>query len=146
MLGPLDHIGSALAYFATARRQHKSDLLTARQLAAPLPLPRGLELTWIGTAGFRLAYQGVVVWIDPYVTRQEREDFIRKLGGVARLIDIRWQDAVCRDPRDDKFLHVAVNGEADVLITGDADLLVLHPFHGVRILTPADFLLHPFAE
>lgn len=83
---------------------------------------------------------------DPYVTRQEREDFIRKLGGVARLIDIRWQDAVCRDPRDDKFLHVAVNGEADVLITGDADLLVLHPFHGVRILTPADFLLHPFAE
>lgn len=78
---------------------------------------------------------------DPYVTRQEREDFIRKLGGVARLVDIRWQDAVCRDARDDKFLHVAVNGEADALITGHADLLVLHPFHDVDIVTPADFLL-----
>lgn len=77
---------------------------------------------------------------DPYVTRQEREDFIRKLGGVVRMVDIRWQDAVCRDPRDDKFLHVAVNGEAEVLITGDADLLALHPFHGVAIVTPVDFL------
>jgi L-ascorbate metabolism protein UlaG (beta-lactamase superfamily) len=67
----LGHIASGLAYLATARRQHASDLLTARQQAWPagLALPRGLSLTWIGTAGFRLEYQGVVVWIDPYVTR-----------------------------------------------------------------------------
>ncbi len=78
MLGPLDHIGSALAYFATARRQQKSDMLTARQLGAPLALPKGLELTWVGTAGFRLAYQGVVVWIDPYVTRLSLPDLLRR--------------------------------------------------------------------
>ncbi len=52
-------------------------MLTARQLGAPLPLPKGLELTWIGTAGFRLAYQGVVVWIDPYVTRLSLPDLLR---------------------------------------------------------------------
>ncbi len=69
MLGPLGHVGAGLTYFATARRQHKSDLLTARQLAAPLPLPKGLELMWLGTAGFKLSYQGTTIWIDPYVTR-----------------------------------------------------------------------------
>ena len=67
--GPLGHIGAGLAYLATARRQHESDLLTARQLAWTKTLPAGLELTWFGTAGFRLAYQGTVIWIDPYVTR-----------------------------------------------------------------------------
>ena len=71
MLGPLRHIGSGLAYLATAERQQRSDRKTAAQLAWPArsPLPPGLELTWIGTAGFRLAYQGTVIWIDPYVTR-----------------------------------------------------------------------------
>lgn len=78
MLGPLGHVGSGLAYFATARRQHKSDLLTARQLTTPLPLPPGLEVTWVGTAGFRLAYQGVVIWIDPYVTRLTMGQMLRR--------------------------------------------------------------------
>ena len=77
---------------------------------------------------------------DPYITQEERKEFIRKLGGIARVVDIAWQDTVCRDPKDDKFLHVAVNGEATVLLTGDKDLLVLHPFHGVEILSPSIFL------
>ena len=47
---------------------------------------------------------------------------------------------ICRDPRDDKFLEVAVSGKADVLVTGDEDLLVLHPFAGIPILPPAAFL------
>jgi L-ascorbate metabolism protein UlaG (beta-lactamase superfamily) len=55
-----------------------SDMLTARQLSAPLALPKGLELTWLGTAGFRLAYQGVVVLIDPYVTRLSLTDLVRR--------------------------------------------------------------------
>jgi len=47
----------------------------------------------------------------------------------------------CRDPKDDKFLEAAVWGNADCIVTGDADLLVLHPFRGIRICRPADFLL-----
>jgi putative PIN family toxin of toxin-antitoxin system len=46
----------------------------------------------------------------------------------------------CRDPKDDKFLEVAVAGEADVIISGDDDLLVLHPFAGIPILSPSAFL------
>jgi predicted nucleic acid-binding protein len=46
----------------------------------------------------------------------------------------------CRDPRDDKFLEVAVNGRADAIVTGDQDLLVLNPFQGIPILSPAGYL------
>lgn len=81
MVGPLGHIGAGLAYLATARRQHASDQLTARQLAwspAGSILPRGLTLTWFGTAGFRLAYQDTVIWIDPYVTRLRFGELVRR--------------------------------------------------------------------
>jgi len=46
----------------------------------------------------------------------------------------------CRDPKDNQFLEVAVAGKADVIISGDQDLLVLHPFAGIPIVPPAAFL------
>jgi predicted nucleic acid-binding protein len=46
----------------------------------------------------------------------------------------------CRDPRDDKFLEAAVHGHADLILTGDRDLLDLHPFRAIAILTPAAYL------
>ena len=49
---------------------------------------------------------------------------------------------VCGDPKDDKFLELAVKGSARLIITGEADLLALHPFHGIEILTPARYLAH----
>jgi putative PIN family toxin of toxin-antitoxin system len=56
------------------------------------------------------------------------------------LVEIVSHICVCRDPRDDKFLEVAIDGHADVIVTGDADLLSLDPFQGIRILTPQEFL------
>ncbi len=46
----------------------------------------------------------------------------------------------CRDPKDNKFLEAALAGEADAIVTGDDDLLVLNPFEGVDILHPAELL------
>ncbi len=46
----------------------------------------------------------------------------------------------CRDPKDNKFLEVAVAGRADVIVSGDKDLLVLHPLQGIAIESPRDFL------
>jgi len=46
----------------------------------------------------------------------------------------------CREPKDDKFLEVALNGRADVIVTGDADLLVLHPWREIAILSPTVYL------
>jgi len=48
---------------------------------------------------------------------------------------------VCRDSKDNKFLEAAVDGEADCIVTGDMDLLTLHPFRGVAILSPTDSCL-----
>lgn len=56
---------------------------------------------------------------------------------AAELVPIGERVAVCRDPDDDKFLEVAVNGHADMIVSGDADLLTLNPFRGIPIVTPA---------
>jgi putative PIN family toxin of toxin-antitoxin system len=46
-----------------------------------------------------------------------------------------------RDPKDDKYLALAVSGSADVIVSSDArDLLSMHPWRGISILSPADFL------
>jgi len=51
------------------------------------------------------------------------------------LIEIEQNIMACRDPKDNKFLEVAVNGRATAIITGDQDLLVLHPFNSIAIVT-----------
>jgi predicted nucleic acid-binding protein len=45
-----------------------------------------------------------------------------------------------RDPDDDKFLELAVAGEAEVIVSGDQDLLVLDPFQGARMVRPRTFV------
>ncbi len=60
---------------------------------------------------------------------------------MEKLLSTKFDPYVSREKRDaDKFLEVAVNGRADVLVTGDGDLLELNPFRGIAILTPADFI------
>jgi len=45
----------------------------------------------------------------------------------------------CRDPKDDKYLELAVSADASAINTEDKDLLVLHPFKNISILSAADF-------
>lgn len=81
---------------------------------------------------------------DRYVSLEERRHFLQLLGGIVRVIPIQHRIQVCRDPKDDMLLHVALNGEAQWLITGDQDLLTLSPgfrqSHGLHILSPAHYL------
>ena len=77
---------------------------------------------------------------DRYVTREERDEFLESLIRESNLIEITEAVQVCRDPKDDQVLELAVNGNATYILTGDADLLVLNPFRGVEIVTPAEFL------
>ena len=44
------------------------------------------------------------------------------------------------DPNDNKFLELAVDGNAEYIVTGDKDLLVLSSFKNILIITPARFL------
>ena len=62
------------------------------------------------------------------------------LWETARLVKPATNVSVCRDPKDNHLLALAMDGEARYLITGDSDLLVLSPFHAIQIVTPARFL------
>ena len=75
-----------------------------------------------------------------YIESGLLDPFLRNVWTVAEPITITSPIRACRDPRDDKFLEVAVHGRADLIVTGDADLLALHPFRGIAILTPAEYL------
>ena len=77
---------------------------------------------------------------DKYVDPEIRSEFIVQLIQQSELVEINESILACRDSKDDKFLEVAVNGKADHLITGDRDLLVLHPFRDIQIITPSAFL------
>lgn len=76
-----------------------------------------------------------------YVSLEDRQNFLKKLTLVLELVDILKTVKACRDPKDDKFLELAINGRADFIVTGDQDLLDLNPFYDTRIVTPADYLL-----
>ncbi|MFQ5771845.1 MAG: putative toxin-antitoxin system toxin component, PIN family [bacterium] len=47
---------------------------------------------------------------------------------------------ICRDPKDDKYLELAVSGGAKFIVSGDKDLLALNSFREISILTPEQFL------
>jgi uncharacterized protein len=82
---------------------------------------------------------------DRYVSIEDRRQFIRMLGRVAEMVPIMYKIRASRDARDDKFLELAVNGNAELILTGDRDLLVLNPFRGIPILSPAAYLRVPQA-
>lgn len=77
---------------------------------------------------------------DRYVSIADRQQFLRLLAGVAEMIPISYRVRACRDPKDDIFLELALNGQADLMVTGDKDLLALNPFRNIPIITPARYL------
>jgi len=85
-----------------------------------------------------------VLWrpkFNKYVSEEKRLEFLAALVREAEAVEVTAIIAECRDPKDNnKFLELAVSGGAGHIVSGDADLLALHPFRGVAILTPQAFL------
>lgn len=75
-----------------------------------------------------------------YVDPVEARSFVHELVGIAELVPVTAHVQACRDPDDDKLLALALSGAADLVVSGDADLLVLDPFQGLPILSPRRFL------
>ena len=112
------------------------------------------EKSWLGR---------VIEWVDKYgglikshgtedevfeVTQKPRiaEDsgplFVPKLRCIfakAELTPITKRIQACRDPKDDKFLELAVNGHAEFIVSNDKDLLVLRMFRDIPIISPTEF-------
>jgi len=77
---------------------------------------------------------------NKYFPYQERMEALKSFVKQCELITIEEHIEACRDPKDDKFLEVAVNGQALAIVTGDKDLLVLNPFRDISIFTAREFL------
>ena len=70
----------------------------------------------------------------------DRQAFFQQLGRIVERVPIIYIIHASRDPKDDMFLELAVNGNADVIVSGDQDLLALTPFREIPIVTPAGYL------
>lgn len=82
---------------------------------------------------------------DRYLDLESRRAFVALMRRNAQLFVLQNAYIVdaqppCRDPGDAKFLALALAAETDALVSGDEDLLVLHPWRGIAILRPAEFL------
>jgi putative PIN family toxin of toxin-antitoxin system len=77
---------------------------------------------------------------DKYFSKEERLQIIEKFYAEAVFVQVSSNLTISRDLKDDKFLNLAIDASASCIITGDKDLLVLHPFRDILILSPFDFL------
>jgi len=78
---------------------------------------------------------------DKYASLSKRMNMLTDVENEALFIEPDIKISVCRDPEDNKFIELAVAGNADCMVTGDKDLLVLNPFRGIKIISPSDFLI-----
>lgn len=77
---------------------------------------------------------------NKYITHSEVEELLTLLSFKAIIPAIYEKIFDCRDKKDNMILEEAVFGNAQVIITGDEDLLILNPYKWIRILTLKDFL------
>lgn len=85
----------------------------------------------LGRANFRTKYH-----IEP----DDMTALVNLIRLRGELVAPTQKITACRDPKDDKFLEAALIAQADCIVSGDADLLVLNPFEDIPILRPAEFL------
>ncbi|WP_373523263.1 putative toxin-antitoxin system toxin component, PIN family [Aquiflexum sp.] len=78
---------------------------------------------------------------DKYVPLEKRVKFAERLFAFSKELNVLGSFKICRDPRDDKFLNLALEGKVDFIISGDKDLLDLNPYNGISILSPSEFLI-----
>jgi putative PIN family toxin of toxin-antitoxin system len=117
---PHSHVGSILTYLRRGAYIPLYHTETLDELIRVLARPRI-------QSKYHISNNDIHTVVDLLLLRGEL------VGSIKRL-------AVCRDPKDDIFLSVALAGQADALVTGDSDLLSLNPFRSIPILTPAEFL------
>ena len=80
---------------------------------------------------------------DRYGPLASRQRYLQAFLNGVKMIRIVHTVTDCRHPKDNKFLELALSGQADAIVTGDLDLLALHPWRGIAVLTPADYLAQP---
>lgn len=82
---------------------------------------------------------------DKYISNEDREEFLNVIKHNSQFIEVTSQVTICRDPDDNKFLELALDANAEFLLTGDKDLLTLKSLADYQelIVSPSQFLDPP---
>lgn len=118
-----------ISFLIGKRLQFVKDLIVSQQLIVVISGQLLLEL--------RLVTQRPK--LNKYFPEQKVEELIQFLMIIGQKYEPKATNIASRDPKDNFLLDLAENAKADFLVTGDEDLLVLHPFNNTQILTPTDF-------
>jgi putative PIN family toxin of toxin-antitoxin system len=78
---------------------------------------------------------------DKYTSIERRISVLNDIKRAAIFFNPLITITDCRDPKDNKFLELAIAANADCIVSGDKDLRVLNPFRGIKIISPGDFLI-----
>ena len=115
--------------------------LLSRKFKVQLDIVYGEEYRLLFSEQLFLELDGAIrkPYLAKQIVRTDYEILISKLRTIAELIDVHSVVEVCRDPKDNFLLALAKDGNADYLITGDDDLLVLETFGKTKIVTITDF-------
>ena len=81
---------------------------------------------------------------DKYIHPHELDEFISLLSLKAIMPSNYGRITDCRDAKDNLILEAAIYGNADFIISGDEDLLVLNPYRWIQILSPVAFIKHVY--
>ena len=77
--------------------------------------------------------------LKKYFPENKVKELISFLEIVALKVEIHPLNQLCPDPKDNFLLDLIQSSKANVLVTGDKDLLELHPFKTAQIITPKQF-------
>jgi putative PIN family toxin of toxin-antitoxin system len=74
-----------------------------------------------------------------YFSTQDIKRLFHFISSTSKFVNLNNELKICRDPKDDFLLEMSVIGNADFLITGDKDLLILEKYKKTKILTYKEF-------
>ena len=93
-----------------------------------------------GVVAEGLCREIVEIHLPQHLAVLSRQLWDELVGKLREKFDLELEEPACRDPDDDWVLATAVAGEAEIIVTGDGDLLDLGGFRGIAILSPRGFL------
>lgn len=76
---------------------------------------------------------------DKWISFENRINFIENIIENSMFVNVTQHMLACRDIKDNMFLSLAVSAQANFIVSGDKDLLTLHPFDDIPIFSPVDF-------
>ncbi|MTV39577.1 putative toxin-antitoxin system toxin component, PIN family [Duganella radicis] len=77
---------------------------------------------------------------DRYFPDASRIEFMLMMARSSKFLNVSITISDCADPKDNKFLELAMEAESPIIVSGDNHLLDMHPYRGISVLAPAEFL------